>query len=119
MTNLESSESSRWLQRVSHVQLERMTPDAREELKARAERQRQTESARRSCRSMSGHSTLSRGLMTEGLRQMTISSTPAEFTAASGRWRSAQLRSRAMTQQSIEFADSIEGGDATIWRDED
>lgn len=122
MDSLESAdECARWLQRVSHVQLERITPEAREQLRAHAERQREAESARRSCRSMSMHALRSRSLVHEGLQQMSLSQTSAEFSAVSNRWRLAQRRSTELAEQTVYLSECFDAHveETSVWRDEE
>lgn len=78
---------------------------------------------RRVSRTMRFHSCTSRSVLTEGLRQMSMSGTAAECSAASQRWHSAQeasfrRSSRTMTCLNLED-DAVEPMVSTVWRDQE
>lgn len=107
--------SDRWFTRVRHIQLEQLTPDVRARLCEHAELRRSAEAARRTCRSMSFRSSLSRSLVHEGLRQMSDSTTSTHFAGTSTRWSDAQRRT---SEHSREL--STPDPDVSFaWRDED
>jgi hypothetical protein len=85
--------SSSWLRRVGHVQIERMTPELQRSLRQQVERQRAAEERRRYTRSMTSYSCRNSRTLSEGLRQMLLSTTSEEYSAARGRWQFAQTAS--------------------------
>mmetsp|Transcript_69284 Transcript_69284/g.150810 ORF Transcript_69284/g.150810 Transcript_69284/m.150810 type:complete len:356 (+) Transcript_69284:10-1077(+) len=88
-----SEEVSRWLQRVSQAQTQRMTPEDRQRLQQRTELAREREESKRKAKSVRLHCERSRALAVEGLRQMSAAQGSAEYSAVQSRWASAQMAS--------------------------
>lgn len=115
-----AGETAQWLQHVSQVQVERMTPEMRREQQERAERQRRSEMRRRTSVSMESHSCRSRSLLGEGLRQMSVSASVVERSATQSRWQSAQLASSQRSSATIRGFEAASLADVSfVWRDED
>lgn len=126
MSSASEADQTRWLRHVSLVQVERMTPEMREGLSQRAERQRRTETARRATISWSNHAQRSQTLLSEGLRQMSVANNSEAFEATARRWQSAQEASTIRASSMSETAAALrrneaqaEAADAAIWRDDD
>eukprot|EP00931_Biecheleriopsis_adriatica_P107837 TRINITY_DN82174_c0_g1_i1.p1 TRINITY_DN82174_c0_g1~~TRINITY_DN82174_c0_g1_i1.p1 ORF type:complete len:375 (-),score=76.91 TRINITY_DN82174_c0_g1_i1:96-1220(-) len=120
--NRSSDECNRWLRHVSHVQLERLTPEMRQAVVERSERRRTTESLRRRSTTMASHSFRSQHLLSEGLQQLSISGSALERSAAQARWSSALESSvtwtnRTMTSLDIDIA--TQGEAARPWREDE
>lgn len=113
-----SNATVQWLQHISHVQGDRMTPQIRQELRERIDRQRRSETMRRTSVSMMTHSCRSRSLLGEGLRQMSVSATAADRSATQARWASAQLSSSARFSATVRGFDE-HAESSFVWRDAD
>jgi len=102
-------DTSAWLKHVHSVQTSRLSPEQREELKARAEKGRVREQQRKKCKAISSHALRSNVLACEGLRQMASCEQAADFSAAASRWHSAQDASEVRQKRRI---DRVEGSKA-------
>lgn len=109
-----SAECGKWLQRVHEVQIARMTPERREELRMKAKRSQATEVARRQVKAVKSHAVRSKALMHEGLRQMECASAPDEFAAVQSRWNAAQKASSARQETSLQKMAVLEEAQAPL-----
>jgi len=83
------TECDAWMQRIHEVQTSRMSPEMRDEIHRRVERQRVAESSRMKVKAVKGHAMRSKALVSEGLRQMESASNASDFKAVHDRWQSA------------------------------
>lgn len=108
--------ASSWLQRISTVQSQRLSPEERSALLERAERQRRHELSRRKTRAMYSHSKRSSALCTESLRQMSTAAVE-DMEAARTRW-SLATRTSAARQERAWHALSAPSALAVALRDD-
>lgn len=106
MASLSSSPQScsQWIQRVHNVQSQR-TPEAWNAAQLRIEQSRQHVVSYQKCKGMSSHAKRSRGLVAEGLRQMSVSEGADEHLAIQARWTSAQEASKKTQDMVMQRAD--------------
>jgi len=84
-----------------------MTPEQRAQIQSRLEMSRKTEECRRKVKAVKSHNARSCALISEGMRQMTTSSAPADYEAVQERYVMAQQASdRRQVRQLTEVDDA-------------
>lgn len=95
-----SASSKSWMDRVSTAQSQRLSPEMRAEVLARAERQRHTEMTRRKSHAVKAHSMRSRALCAEGLRQISTAASE-DIEATRTRWSTANAVSESRQERML------------------